>query len=162
MWSKVSTPVDDSDPRDPAANCDRCGREGTIARAVRHTEPPLVLRYCGPCWPTAQEELQERQRAEQEEASKAYRAWLDVWRRDRDAAPAAPPPPPGWSSSSRSWHDVRQFLALIAQPPKGGPAGTPEQFAEIAAEIRTTAIEMDGPMPADVGEFIDKHLRPSA
>jgi hypothetical protein len=121
-----------------------------------------VLRYCGPCWPTAQAELEERQHAEQEEARKTHLAWLDIWRRDRDAAPAAPPPQPGWSSSSRSWHDVRQFLTLIAQQPKEAPAATPEQLAEIAVELRSAAREMDGPIPADVGEFIARHLSPSA
>lgn len=44
-WSVVSVAVDDSDPRDPAARCDRCGALGTIARAIRHTDPPLILRY---------------------------------------------------------------------------------------------------------------------
>jgi hypothetical protein len=83
--------VDDTDPRDPTANCDRCGARGTVARAVRHTDPPLVLRYCSHCWPDAQDELE----AGQDEAA--------------------------WSSASRSWFDVRRFLALIAVPTKGGP-----------------------------------------
>jgi hypothetical protein len=133
--SEISIPVDNSDPRDPAAQCDRCGRVGTIARAVRHTEPPLLLRYCGDCWPVAQKELEIRQRDE---------------------------PEPGWSSASRSWYDVRKFLALIAQLTQGGPAATSAQLAEIAAEIRAAAIEMDGPMPPDVEEFIARHLPPSA
>lgn len=162
MRSEISIPIDDSDPRDRAAQCDRCGRQGTIARAVRHTVPPLVLRYCGPCWPAAQEDLAERQRVEQEQASKADREWIDVWTRSREASPAPPPSLPGWSSSSRSWHDVRKFLTLIAQPPKGGSAPTSAQLVEIAAEIRAAAIEMDGPMPPDVEEFIARHLPPSA
>ena len=157
MRSEVSIPIDNSDPRDPAARCDRCGREGTIARAVRHTEPPLVLRYCGDCWPVAQEELEERQRDVQEQSKEAHRAWVDVSRRNPQAAPPAPQSPPGWSSASRSWYDVRKFLTLIAQPTQGGPAATSAQLAEIAAEIRATAIEMDGPMPPDVEEFLARH-----
>ena len=161
MRSEVSITVDDSDPRDPAARCDRCGRQGTIARAVRHSEPPVVLRYCGHCWPAAQEDLAERQRVEQEQASKAHREWVDVWSHSREAAPPPPPSLPGWSSSSRSWHDVRQFLTLIAQPTQEGPAATSAQLAEIAAEIRATSIEMDGPMPRDVEEFLARHRPPS-
>jgi hypothetical protein len=160
--SEVSVAVDDSDPRDPAARCDRCGRQGTIARAVHHTDPPSVLRYCGACWPVAQEELEERQREEQEQSRMAHEAWVDTARHNPQAARPAPPPPAGWSSASRSWHDVRRFLTLIAQPPNGGPAPTSGQLAAIAAEIRAAAIEMDGPMPPDVEEFIAEHLPPSA
>jgi hypothetical protein len=121
----------------------------------------MVLRYCGPCWPAAQEELEERQRTEQEQASKAHREWLDVWGRKPQVAPVPPPSQPGWSQSSRSWYDVRQFLTLITQPSKGGPAATPSQLAETAAHIRAAAMEMDGPMPPDVEEFIAQHLPPS-
>jgi hypothetical protein len=121
-----------------------------------------VFRYCGPCWPAAQEELKERQRTEQEQASKVHREWLDVWSRNPEAPNVAPPSQPGWSNSSRSWYDVRQFLTLITQAARGGPAATLEQFAEIAADIRAGAIEMDGPMPPDVEAFIARHLPPSA
>jgi len=72
----VAIDVDDADPRDPAARCDRCGAQGTIARAVQHTAEPLVLRYCGPCWPAAQEELDARQREENER-------WREVVRKER-------------------------------------------------------------------------------
>src|SRR5438105_332835 len=131
--------VDDSDPRDPSAQCDRCGTRGTVARAVCHTEPPLVLRYCSSCWPAAQEELEARQRDEL-----------------KQSAPAA------WSSASRSWYDARRFLALIEQPVKGGPAPTSADLAAIAADIRAMAAEMDGPIPPDVEDFITKHSPPAA
>jgi hypothetical protein len=124
--------VDETDPRDPAANCDRCGARGTVARAVRHTDPPLVLRYCSHCWPNAQDELE----AGQDEAA--------------------------WSSASRSWFDVRRFLALIAVPTKGGPPPTSADLAAIAADIRAKAPEMDGPMPRDVEEFLSSHCPPAA
>jgi hypothetical protein len=69
--------VDETDPRDPTANCDRCGARGTVARAVRHTDPPLVLRYCSPCWPAAQSELEARQGAAWSTNS---RTWFDARR----------------------------------------------------------------------------------
>lgn len=121
--------IDDTDPRDPAARCDRCGIQGTVARAVRHTDPPLVLRYCGQCWPSAQEELAQRQREER-----------------------AP-----WNTASRTWYDARRFLELIARPPKGGGSATPAILATIAAEIRAQAAEMDGPIPPDIADFLARH-----
>lgn len=132
--------LDDSDPRDPSAQCDRCGTRGTVARAVCHTEPPLVLRYCSSCWPAAQEELEARQRDELASASA----------------------PPAWSSASRSWYDIRRFLALIEQPVNGGRAPTSADLAAIAADIRAKAAEMDGPIPPDVEDFITKHSPPAA
>ena|SRR6185503_3580676 len=128
----VSVTVDDSDPRDPMANCDRCGARGTVARAVRHTDPPLVLRYCSHCWPDARDQLE----PEPDEAA--------------------------WSSNSRCWFDVRRFLALIAAPTNGGRPATPEVLAAIAAEIRATAHEMDGPMPPDVEDFLSALGLPAA
>jgi hypothetical protein len=150
--------VDDSDPRDPVASCDRCGTRGTVARSVRHTDPPLVLRYCGQCWPAAQEELEQRQREEHVQWQKAERAWSEVRGHDPQGAP---PPPPAWSNASRSWYDTRRFLAVIAQLPIGDPT-TAAHLAAIASEIRAQAAEMDGPVPADIAEFLARHLPPQA
>lgn len=140
----ASVTLDDTDPRDPTARCDRCGSRGTVARAVRHSEPPLVFRYCSSCWPAAQEDLEARQRDE-----------LERWEEAQGASFA-------WSSASRSWHDVRRFLTLIAQPAKGGRAPTPTDFEAIAAGIRSKASEMDGPVPPDIQGFLDKYSPPAA
>ena len=158
----VTIEIDDTDPRDPAARCDRCGAQGTIARAVRHTAEPLVLRYCGPCWPAAQEELDARQREEHERWQEAARAFAMHDRSSQGATAPPPSPPPGWSCSSRSWYDTRRFLAHLAQPVKGGPAPTPAQFAAIAVDIRGRATEMDGPIPPEVEDFLARHNPPSA
>jgi hypothetical protein len=123
----VSVAVDDSDPRDPTARCDLCGKQGTIARATRHSDPPLVLRYCGTCWPAAADEVRVRQ-PEEHDAS--------------------------WSTSSRSWHDVRGFLKLVTDAAKSGVVPKEAQLASIVQEISSIANEMDGPMPADVKEFL--------
>lgn len=153
---------DDSDPRDPSAQCDRCGTRGTVARAVRHTEPPLVLRYCSSCWPAAQEELEARQRDELKQWRDAQRASREVHNRRASGAAASPSDLPAWTIASRSWYDVRGFLALIEQTMKGGPAPTSADLAAIAADIGATAAEMDGPIPPDVEDFIAKHSPPAA
>lgn len=154
--------VDDTDPRDPTARCDRCGSRGTIARAVRHSDPPLVLRYCSPCWPAAQEELEARQLDELKQSQEAQRASFEVRGRHASGASASPSAPAAWSSASRSWYDTCRFLALIGQPVKGGPAPTSSDLAAIAADIRAQAAEMDGPIPLDVEDFLSRHGPPAA
>ena len=152
--STVSISADDIDPREPATRCDRCGRVGTIARATRHSEPPLVLHYCAECWPSAQSELEILQQDEQDRWRPAFRG-------------QSPPgekvtPPAAWTMSSRSWHDVLRFLDLIQQPPKGGPAPTRENLTAIASEIRAKASEMSGVMPPEVEDFIRRNSPPAA
>jgi hypothetical protein len=158
----VSVAVDETDARDPAARCDRCGSRGTVARAVRHTDPPLVFRYCSPCWPAAQEELEARQREELKQWQEAQRASFEVHDRYTSRASASPSAPAAWSSASRSWYDTRRFLALIAQPVKGGPTPTSSDLAAIAVDIRAKAAEMDGPIPPDVEDFLAKYPPPAA
>jgi hypothetical protein len=152
--------VDETDPRDPTANCDRCGARGTVARAVRHTDPLLVLRYCGPCWPSAQEELEVRQSEELKHWREAQRASFEM-RNHTPSASVPAPPPAAWSSASRSWFDTRRFLALIALPANEGPAPTSSDLAAIAADIRAKAPEMDGPIPRDVEDFLSSHHPPA-
>jgi hypothetical protein len=155
--SVASITVDDSDPRDASARCDRCGKQGTVVRVERHPPAPLILRYCGPCWPAAQKELEERQRGEQQQWRDAEREWDERRARDPEHAGSAPPPPAGWSGASRSWYDVQNFLKLISQAPIGGSGITSAQLAEVAAEIRDQAPAMDGPMPPDVEAFLARH-----
>lgn len=152
--------VDETDPRDPTSDCDRCGARGTVARAVRHTDPPLVLRYCSPCWPAAQEELEARQSEELKHWREAQRASFDARNHARGASAQAPPA--AWTSASRSWYDTRRFIALIALPTKGGPAPTSSDLAAIAADIRAKAREMDGPIPRDIDDFLSSHGPPVA
>jgi hypothetical protein len=159
-FSTVSVTVDETDPRDPVAQCDRCGHRGTVARAVRHSEPPLVFRYCSSCWPEAQQELEARQRDEINQWKEAQSVLVprDVYSREALASSSTSV---AWSSSSRSWHDVRRFLALIAQPPSGGQTATTTHLAVIAEDIRAKAAEMDGPVPPDIQEFLDRHSPPA-
>jgi hypothetical protein len=158
--SVVVLTADDSDPRDPMARCDRCGALGTIARAIRHSEPPLIVRYCGPCWPLASAEIEERKHEEAEQWQKAKRARPGTWGSNSEERAAAPPSPTAWTIASRSWYDVRGFLALLAQPTKGGPGVTPQHLAAIAAEIRAGASVMDGPIPSDGADFLERHTQP--
>src|SRR5690349_24951292 len=101
--------ADEGDPREPNTRCDLCGTIGTIARATRHSEPPLVLRYCAECWPSARSELELLQREELD------RWFAGFWGQAGPGEEAAPPA--GWSTSSRSWPDVLRFLDLIRRPP---------------------------------------------
>jgi hypothetical protein len=158
--SVASLTVDDSDPRDPSARCDRCGTQGTIARAIRHSEPLEIFRYCINCWPAAQEDLERRQTQELNEYHQASRAWDSE--RLRDPKRERPKPPAPWSGNSRSWSDVQRFLELITAKLEELPRTTPPPFPEIAAEIQATAAQMVGHMPAEVAEFLAKYLPPSA
>ncbi len=142
--SVVCVSVDDSDPRDPMAKCDRCGKQGTIARATRRAEPRVTLRFCGDCWPVAWSELRKRQDEE-------FRRW--------ELSEDDSPQPPGWATSSRSWHDVIEFLGLIKQAE--GSAKASGHFAKVAAEISATAHEMSGPMPSEVETFLKRWSTPS-
>ena len=140
-FSVVSISVDDTDPREPTTPCDQCGSTGTVARATRLSEPPVVLRYCANCWPGIQKALEARQHQEQ-----------DSW---RDAGGGSSPP--AWTTSSRSWHDVLEFLHLIAQPVRGGRAPTDEDLAIVASEIRTKSSEMVGDMQPEVEAFLRRY-----
>ena len=152
--NRVSITADEIDPREPATRCDRCGKAGTIARATRHSEPPLVLHYCAECWPRAESELQILQQEEQQRWRRSFREQSSVGEKGTPPAP--------WTTSSRSWHDVLRFLDLIRQPRKGGRAPTSEDLASIASEIRATASEMAGVMPPEVEDFIRRNSPPAA
>ena len=151
--NQVSVSIDESNPREPATPCDRCGKVGTIARATRHSEPPLVLRYCAECWPSAESELEILQQEEQDR-------WRSV-RRQPSAGETVTPPAP-WATASRSWHDVLRFLDLIGQTPKSVRALTSKELASIASEIRATASEMSGDMPPEVEDFVRRNSPPAA
>lgn len=156
--SVATVTVDETDPRDPTALCDRCGNKGTVVRVQRHEPAPLILRYCGPCWPAASEELEQRQRDEQKRWRNADREWNEMRRHGSPTTSEPPPPPAPWSCASRSWYDARRFIELISQPANGGMAAPPGMLAKIAAEISAKANEMDGPIPPDIQAFITKHL----
>jgi hypothetical protein len=159
-WSCVSVSVDDSDPRYPGALCDRCGVQGTVARALRFGPGRLVLRYCSPCWPAVQMELEARQEEEYELWQEADRAWFELWERSPQGTVPSPPIQPVWNFASRTWYDVRVFLALVATLPSGDGA-TSAHLVEVAGEIREMADEMDGPIPPDVQDFLARHIGPS-
>ena len=144
----VTISVDDTDPRERDSRCDRCGKKGTIARATRLSEPRLVLHYCATCWPFASKELQASQEEEQRR-----------WPLSPDETTS---PPPAWTSVSRSWHDVVQYLDLISEHSKGRAALRSDVLASIAAEIRATAGEMVGDMPPKVQAFVNRYSPPAA
>jgi hypothetical protein len=142
----VSISADTVDPREPSTRCDRCGNLGTIARATRHSEPPLVLHYCAECWPTASKELEARQEEELNQSRISMRQSPD------DAIS-----PPAWTAASRSWYDVLLFLELMRKAANAGQTLTGEQLVSLASEIRATASEMSGEMPPEVEDFIRRY-----
>src|SRR3954469_10556479 len=147
--SITTVEIDDSDPRDPTAQCHSCGRIGTVARATRHFEQQLVLRYCSECWPAAQAELEAGQDDDLRNWNEEQRAWFASGR-----AGASPAPPTPWSISSRAWYDVSRFLQLMTQAMNKGASLTIEQFAQLATDIQAQAPQMDGPIPPDVEAFL--------
>src|SRR3982751_5793891 len=89
-------------PLEPEARCDRCGRQGTVARVTRQTSPRTVWRYCSSCWPAARAE---HLRGQAEESR--------VWRTSHPHNLRAYPAPSGEMFESRSWHDVVVYLRII-------------------------------------------------
>lgn len=145
--------IDDSDPRDPDARCDRCGKKGTVARAVRHSEPPIVSRFCGACWPEAQRDIQKAREIESEEWHRALRL------ASMQQTPRPAPPPP-FSSTSRSWHDIRRVLQRFMGPDR--PRHSIDDMRRAAADIRRRAPEMEGPIPSDIEAFLDEFDPPAS
>jgi hypothetical protein len=106
--------------------------------------------------------LESRQREELEQWQQALSASFEMRNSNAGEQSASFPQPAAWTSGSRSWYDVRHFLALIAQPTKGGPAPTLSDLAAVAADIREKAAEMDGPIPSDVEDFLARYSPPAA
>src|SRR3954471_7630575 len=129
--SITTVEIDDSDPRDPTAQCHSCGRIGTVARATRHLEQRLVLRYCSECWPAAQAELEAGQDDDLRNWNEEQRTWFASGRAD-----ASPEPPTPWSISSRAWYDVSRFLELMAQKMNDGVSLTAKQLVGLARDIK--------------------------
>jgi hypothetical protein len=137
----ISVQDDDSSPRDRTARCARCGRTGTVARLTRYdTTPPVVERFCDPCWQPRRAELEPRRIG-------------TMW-------------------NVRSWafvlEAVREVEDGMAKARAGGRltaeelAEFPRFLREVAAEILQVAHQIDGPMPADVLEFVRHHRDPAA
>jgi hypothetical protein len=157
MGMQVMIVLDDTPPRDPMAYCERCGVQGTTARLTIETTPRTLLRFCTVCWPAARAEFEARSDEEHDRHAAAWRRWAEIAMRDPAHAPPGPAPRPAYSMDSRVWHDVREFLALIGEPPVGGARPTSSDLAKIARDIVQRAPEFDEPMPSDVAEFVARH-----
>lgn len=141
--------------RESTAQCEGCGNTGTIGRAVRtdaEGQVTEVHRFCADCW------------AEQ---SARYRArWAEQDRRESEAwihAPNVAPRPPsrGAAFESATWHTTLEFVREINRALRPMTAPTPEQLAAIAADIRSRADDLEGPMPMAVQAFLQDYGAPA-
>ena len=140
----------DGPPRDPDALCDRCGARGTIAQVKRVGREVTLTRYCTACWPQIRAEMTAEQRRKEEEMNTS-------WRVGSTALPEALRSRPTWKQreesvtwESRSWSDVREFIALVSKVPIND-----DQLARMKGELEKLAAEMDDPMPDDIKAFLE-------
>ena len=139
-------------PREPDATCDGCGATGTVGQATRFTSPRTVRRFCRACWPAARRRLAAAWGAEMD--ARAER----LGRGEASGGDA----PPGFSFRSRAWDDAVEFLERIEAAGAGGePGPTRADLAALAAQIRSLAPEMDGPMPPAVADFLRRFDPPA-
>lgn len=137
------------EPLDPSGVCDACGVTGTVAVTVLHTSPETVRRYCEPCWPAA------RQAFEEEREDRM----MQFMRQGLRAGPfRQPEKPPASSAASRSWYDVNLFIEQYLLPADGGPGADAGTLASMARDLVRDAPKMNGPMPANIADFVAKQL----
>ena len=142
-------------PREPSARCEACDVVGTVGRAVRTDAEGRTLelhRFCAACWA----EQSARYRARWEEESRvASDAWFD------DPTRNPQPPSRGASFESATWHTTVEFVHEINRALRPPAPPTAEQLAEIAADIRAHAHELEGPMPIAVRVFLHTYGDPA-
>ena len=144
---------DSSSPRDSGAICDGCGRRGTAVRVTRHATPAIVTRYCSSCWRDLRSEISPPLPAGRTSPGDVV-AFLAQAQEDE------------LTVVSRSWDDTLDFVRYLTHPVAGLaalPASSLDRYrADVAAEIRAGATDMDGPMPPEVRAFVERHHRPVA
>jgi hypothetical protein len=132
---------DGSSPRDPTARCARCGRTGTVARLTRHdTSPPGVDQFCDACWQPRRAELELLRIG----TTWDVRSWAFVLEAVREVDDGVAEARASRRPTAKELAELTRFLR------------------EMAAEILRVAPEIDGPMPADVSEFVRRHHDPSS
>lgn len=132
---------------DPEGVCARCHGFGTIAR-VTTTESPVgwTKRYCASCWSLVRADEQRLRRPP--ETAAEHIVFLDRTGR------------PPTETESRAWDDVRDLIDMAMTPPNDNAPpsdGARDYRAELARQIIRREPGMDGPMPADIEAFVQRH-----
>ena len=126
--------------RNPSANCQTCGVQGTIA-LFEHDEPPHAIeRYCDACWPARRDAL---------EAAGVHGGWEVL----------------SWRYVEEFLDIVEQGIADNRAQRKlstAQEAALPIQLRQIADEIVQHARDYDGPMPDRIATFIQRYRGPAA
>ncbi len=140
------------EPLDEGAHCATCGRLGTVAVTVLHSQPEQVERFCEPCWPAARERFE----------TKIENDTIEWMRASMRAGPFnRPAKPPGSSAGSRSWHDVNLFIDRYVFGPDGISAVGADELAQMARKIREDAPRMYGAMPRKIAAFLEQYGPPA-
>src|ERR1035437_1152915 len=138
------------EPLDPNGVCDACGVTGTVAVTVVHTSPETIRRYCESCWPAARQAFED----EREERM------MQGMRQGLRAGPfRQPEKPPASSGASRSWNKENFLIDQNFLPVAGGPAPDAGTLAAMARDLVRDAPKMNGPMPANIADFVAKYSR---
>ena len=141
--------------REPDAQCEACGAQGTVGRAVRfeeNNEIREIHRFCRTCWP----EQSARYKARWEEESRiATEAWM---RAPRDVPPL---PSVATAFEAATWHTtlgvIRELLLDLRRYERGDGPPTPEALARVAADLVEFATEVEEPMPLMIEAFIHRY-----
>jgi hypothetical protein len=149
--------------RQPDATCEGCGARGTVGRVSRWRAPGATSegsvvveehRYCARCWP----EWSAFYRARWDEEDRlAHEGWMR--RRLLDPDDETPPPPgSGMSCGALTWHLALQMVRDVVRALHRPRAEVSEEaLAQYAARLAAQAAELEGPMPLEVEDFIQKY-----
>jgi hypothetical protein len=136
--------------KEPEQRCEACGAKGTVGRAVRIADGPVVLelhRFCRACWP---------------EQSARYRArWAEEDRLSQENFLRNPRPgglaTPSCAFEAATWHDALEILRHLRMRMKPHPPPSPSELAAMAAQLKDFAAEIDEPMPLEIEMFVRRY-----
>jgi hypothetical protein len=145
---------DEPPPLDPDATCASCGRQGTVAYVTRETDPKLS-QYCADCWRRIRHNywrwsFDRLDRRSPEAIIFNYeRLYHQALERPR-------------GSGSALWEDQIGFIRTMMNDSDEPPADRELRLRRIAADLVSLAPTMDGPMPAEIQDFVREHTSADA
>jgi hypothetical protein len=136
--------------REPEQICEGCGAQGTIGRAARIAEGPIVLelhRFCRKCWPEQSARYRARWAEEDRLASEEF------FRHPRSGGLASP----SCAFEAATWHGALDVLHQVRMQMIPHSPPSPNDLAAIAAQWKAFAAEIDEPMPLEIEMFVRQY-----